>query len=68
MGGGNVDYSARTNPVTVTADGVADDGEAGENNNVLEGATLIGGSAPTTSPSFRPAACAAARKRCPPRR
>lgn len=45
MGGGNVDYSARTNPVTVTADGVADDGEAGENDNVLEGATLIGGSA-----------------------
>jgi Ca2+-binding RTX toxin-like protein len=43
MGGGNVDYSARTNPVTVTADEVADDGEAGENDNVFEGATIIGG-------------------------
>jgi Ca2+-binding RTX toxin-like protein len=33
---GNADYSSRGNPVTATADGVADDGEAGENDNVLE--------------------------------
>ena len=42
---GNADYSSRTNPVTVTTDGVADDGESGENDNVLEGSTVIGGSA-----------------------
>jgi Ca2+-binding RTX toxin-like protein len=44
LGGGNVDYSSRTNPVTVTSDGLADDGEPGENDNVLEGSTVIGGS------------------------
>jgi Ca2+-binding RTX toxin-like protein len=31
-----VSYAGRTNPVTVTLDGVANDGEAGENENVLD--------------------------------
>src|SRR4051812_1406492 len=56
-GGGSdtADYSARTGPVTVSADGVANDGEVGENDNVapdvevLTGGsgndTLIGGAA-----------------------
>jgi Ca2+-binding RTX toxin-like protein len=40
-----IDYSARTAPVTVTADGVANDGEAGEHDNVGPGAWIIlGGS------------------------
>jgi Ca2+-binding RTX toxin-like protein len=40
-----LDYSARTNPVFVTEDGVADDGEAGEHDNVLEGiGDMLGGS------------------------
>jgi Ca2+-binding RTX toxin-like protein len=34
MEGGIVDYSTRVNPVTVDGDGVADDGEAGEGDNV----------------------------------
>jgi Ca2+-binding RTX toxin-like protein len=43
--GCTVDYSARSNPVTVTEDGVADDGEAGENDNVQEGiGDILGGS------------------------
>ena len=47
-GGGNdtVDFSQRTQPLTISLDGVADDGEAGERDNVLpdvEG--VIGGSA-----------------------
>jgi Ca2+-binding RTX toxin-like protein len=47
-GGGQdiVDYSARTAPVTVTLDGVAGDGEAGENDNVgTDVDVVIGGSA-----------------------
>ena len=47
-GGGNdtVDFSQRTQPLTISLDGVADDGEADERDNVLpdvEG--VIGGSA-----------------------
>jgi Ca2+-binding RTX toxin-like protein len=45
-GGGIVDYSARVNPVIVDADGVADDGEAGEGDNVGPGfVQVLGGSA-----------------------
>jgi Ca2+-binding RTX toxin-like protein len=40
-----VDYSTRSNPVTVHPDGVADDGEAGEGDNVGANViTVIGGS------------------------
>ena len=40
-----VDYSSRTNPLTITLDGAANDGEAGENDNVGAGIeNVIGGS------------------------
>lgn len=49
MAGGIVDYSARVNPVTVDGDGVADDGEAGEGDNVADTVfRAIGGSAGDT--------------------
>lgn len=45
-GGGIVDYSARVNPVVIDADGVADDGEAGEGDNIGPGFVhILGGSA-----------------------
>jgi Ca2+-binding RTX toxin-like protein len=48
-GNGMVDYSTRTNPVIVDADGVADDGEAGEGDNVGPGfLRVLGGSAGDT--------------------
>jgi Ca2+-binding RTX toxin-like protein len=38
------DYSSRTNPVTVTIDGVSDDGEAGEDDDVSENVeNVVGG-------------------------
>ena len=37
------DYSARTNPVTATFDGVANDGEAGEGDNVLDNVEVVEG-------------------------
>jgi Ca2+-binding RTX toxin-like protein len=43
--GGIADYSARTNPVIVDTDGNADDGEAGENDNVDPSVyAVVGGS------------------------
>jgi Ca2+-binding RTX toxin-like protein len=48
-GGGIVDYSMRVNPVMVDGDGVADDGEAGEGDNVGDGfIRVLGGSAGDT--------------------
>jgi Ca2+-binding RTX toxin-like protein len=47
MEGGIVDYSTRVNPVTVDGDGVADDGEAGEGDNVAS-YVVLGGSAGDT--------------------
>lgn len=47
MEGGIVDYSTRVNPVTVDGDGVADDGEAGEGDNVAS-FLVLGGSAGDT--------------------
>jgi Ca2+-binding RTX toxin-like protein len=45
-GRGIVDYSMRVNPVIVDGDGVADDGEAGEGDNVVPGVLrVLGGSA-----------------------
>lgn len=44
-----VDYSSRTNPLTITLDGAANDGEAGENDNVGAGIEkVIGGTAGDT--------------------
>ena len=37
------DYSARTNPVTVSLDGTANDGEAGENDNVASDVEILAG-------------------------
>jgi hypothetical protein len=52
MAGGVVDYSARVNPVTVDGDGVADDGEAGEGDNVADTVfRAIGGRPVTPSPA-----------------
>jgi Ca2+-binding RTX toxin-like protein len=49
MEGGIVDYSTRVNPVTVDGDGVADDGEAGEGDNVASSVfEALGGSAGDT--------------------
>jgi Ca2+-binding RTX toxin-like protein len=44
-GNDTVDYSRRTAPVTVTEGAGADDGEAGESDNVVNGETILGGSA-----------------------
>jgi Ca2+-binding RTX toxin-like protein len=47
--GGRVDYRARANPVVVDGDGVADDGEAGEGDNVSSNVDVVlGGSAGDT--------------------
>src|SRR6266508_609314 len=49
MESGIVDYSTRVNPVTVDGDGVADDGEAGEGDNVASSVfEALGGSAGDT--------------------
>lgn len=39
------DYSARSAPITGDVDGAADDGEAGENDNLVDVSGIIGGSA-----------------------
>jgi Ca2+-binding RTX toxin-like protein len=46
-GRGIVDYSTRVNPVSVDGDGIADDGEAGEGDNVIpdDFLRILGGSA-----------------------
>jgi Ca2+-binding RTX toxin-like protein len=47
--GAQVDYTARANPVIVVGNGVADDGEAGEDDNVLPNVDIVlGGSAGDT--------------------
>src|SRR4051794_35722331 len=43
-----VDYSRRTTPISVTEGAGADDGAAGEGDNVLNGETILGGSAGDT--------------------
>jgi Ca2+-binding RTX toxin-like protein len=47
------DYSARVNPVTADDDGNADDGEAGEGDNVIAVDEIHGGSAADTLTGFR---------------
>src|SRR3954468_16836624 len=42
------DYSTRTAPLTITEGGGADDGEAGEGDNVVNAETILGGSAGDT--------------------
>jgi Ca2+-binding RTX toxin-like protein len=48
IGWATIDYSSRTAPVSVTEDGVADDGEAGEGDNVAGSFSLIGGTGSDT--------------------
>jgi Ca2+-binding RTX toxin-like protein len=43
-----VDYTMRVNPVTATGDGLANDGEAGENDNILTVEFVLGGAAGDT--------------------
>lgn len=43
MGLGVVDYSGRTNPVTVTIGGSANDGEPGERDNITRTLSVVGG-------------------------
>lgn len=45
LGGDTIDYSARTNPVFVSLDGVDNDGEAGELDKLLRFEGIIGGAA-----------------------
>ena len=47
------DYSDRVNPVTADADGVADDGEVGEGDNVIAVDVIVGGSAADKLMAFR---------------